>query len=184
MIFVLAGMPERKTYGLQLFRQGIAPRLILSVGRFEVRQMDDFGFRDLNLREKVARMVPRERHFFIELSGNWPTVVLAGIPQVGTFAELSELAEYLAQQPVHSITVISTSIHLRRIRWCCHSIPGLREKKISYVPVPEEISSFRRAGWWKRLDHWSYLGAEYAKLLAYPLLFRSQITTTSTTLNH
>lgn len=174
IIFVLAGLPERKTYGLELFRHGIAPRLILSVGRFEVRQMDEFGFRDLSLREKVARMVPRERHFFIEVSGNSRTVVLAGIPQVGTFAELSALADYLAQQPVHSLTIISTSIHLRRIRWCCRSIPSLREKKISYVPVPEEMSSFRRVGWWRRLDHWSYLTAEYTKLLAYPFLFRSR----------
>jgi hypothetical protein len=172
LIFVLAGLPERKTYGLDLFRQGIAPRLILSVGRFEVRQMDDFGFRDLKLREKVASMVPRERHFFIELSGDSRTLALAGIPQVGTFAELSALAACLAGQPVHSLTVISTSIHLRRVRWCCRNIAGLREKKISYVPVPEEISSFRRSGWWRRLDHWSYLAAEYTKLLAYPFLFR------------
>ncbi len=174
MIFVLAGLPDRKTYGLDLFQQGIAPRLILSVGRFEVRQMDHFGFRDLNLRERVASMVPHERHFFIELSGNSRALALAGIPQVGTFAELSALAACLAEQQIRSLTIISTSIHLRRVRWCCRNISGLREKVISYVPVPEEMSSFRRAGWWRRLDHWSYLAAEYTKLLAYPFLFHSR----------
>ena len=129
LIFVLAGLPERKTFALELFQQGIAPRLILSVGRFEVRQMDRFGFRDLNLREKVAGMVPRERHFFIELSGTSRAIVLAGIPQIGTFAELSALATCLAAQQAHSLLIISTSIHLRRVRWCCRRIPGLREKK-------------------------------------------------------
>lgn len=172
LIFVLAGLPERKTFALELFQQGIAPRLILSVGRFEVRQMDRFGFRDLNLREKVAGMVPRERHFFIELSGTSRAIVLAGIPQIGTFAELSALATCLAAQQAHSLLIISTSIHLRRVRWCCRRIPGLCEKKIFYVPVPEELSSFRRSRWSRRFDHWSYLAAEYTKLLAYPVLFR------------
>src|SRR5215469_4373168 len=37
VIFVLAGRSERKIYGLQLFNQNLAPWLILSVGRYEVR---------------------------------------------------------------------------------------------------------------------------------------------------
>src|SRR5215831_4682837 len=39
LILVLAGRPERKSYGLRLFQEGFAGRLILSVGRFEVRQV-------------------------------------------------------------------------------------------------------------------------------------------------
>src|ERR1035441_3224688 len=39
LIFVMAGRMERKQYGLELYRAGIAPRLILSVGRFEVSKM-------------------------------------------------------------------------------------------------------------------------------------------------
>jgi hypothetical protein len=34
-IFVLAGKPERKIFGIDLWRRGYAPELILSVGRFE-----------------------------------------------------------------------------------------------------------------------------------------------------
>jgi len=174
LIFVLAGRPERKTYGLQLFRQGIAPRIILSVGRFEIRQMDEFGFQDLKLRELVTRMVPADRHFFIELSKGSRTVMPAGIKRVGTFGELSALAAYLGQQPVRSVTLVSTSIHLRRVRWCCQRIRGLHRREIFFVPVPEELSSFRRDNWWKQLDHWSYVNAEYAKLLAYALWFRDK----------
>lgn len=174
LIFVLAGRPERKTYGLQLFRQGIAPRIILSVGRFEVRQMDEFGFQDLKLREMVTRIAPAERHFFIELSKNSRTVMPAAIKRAGTFNELSALAAYLSKQTVSSIILVSTSIHLRRIRWCCERISGLRQMDISFVPVPEELSSFHRDNWWKRRNHWSYVTVEYAKLLGYTLWFRSK----------
>ena len=39
LIFVIAGAMERKQYGLDLFRAGVSPKLLLSVGRFEVRKM-------------------------------------------------------------------------------------------------------------------------------------------------
>ncbi len=36
LIFVLAGQMSRKHYALQLFRAGLAPRLLFSVSRFEI----------------------------------------------------------------------------------------------------------------------------------------------------
>src|SRR5262245_882793 len=39
LIVVMAGRMERKQYGLHLLRAGLTPRLILSVGRFEVSKM-------------------------------------------------------------------------------------------------------------------------------------------------
>ena len=172
LIFVLAGRQERKAYGLKLFQQGIAPRIVLSVGRFEVRKMDAFGFQDLNLRELVKHMAPRDRHFFIEISDSSRSVRPASIKRVGTYGELAALAAYLGGRQIKTLTVISTSVHLRRVRLCCRKIGGLRRLNISYVPVPESLSSFQRDQWWKKLDQWSYIGSEYLKLLAYQLSFR------------
>lgn len=172
LIFVLAGRPERKAYGLQLFQQGIAPRIVLSVGRFEVRKMDAFGFQNLNMREMVKHMAPGDRNFFIEVSDSSRKVTPARIKRVGTFGELAALAAYIRERQIKSLTLISTSVHLRRVRLCCRKISGLRRLKISYVPVPEELSSFQRDRWWKKLDQWSYIGSEYIKLLAYQLRFR------------
>jgi hypothetical protein len=173
LIFVLAGRPERKAFGLQLFRQGIAPRIILSVGRFEVRKMDAFGFQDLNMREMVRHMAPEDRHFFIEISDGSRTVTPARIKRVGTFGELAALADYIRERQIKNLILISTSVHLRRVRLCCRKMSGLRRLNISYVPVPEELSSFQRDRWWKKLDQWSYIGSEYIKLLAYQLRFRN-----------
>src|ERR1035438_7158796 len=39
LIFVMAGRMERKHYGLELYRAGVAPQLVLSVGRFEVSKV-------------------------------------------------------------------------------------------------------------------------------------------------
>jgi hypothetical protein len=168
LIFVLAGRPERKTYGLELFQEGFAPRLILSVGRFEVRQVARLGLGgDFGLRELAARTPPAERHFFLDLAPDFRQGGPAGLRRSGTYEELSGLAAYLSPGAIASLTFVSTSIHLRRVRWCCERISGLRDHAIRYVPVPEALSSFRREGWWKRPDHWSYVISEYAKLVVY-----------------
>jgi hypothetical protein len=173
LIFVLAGRPERKTYGLELFHEGFAPRLILSVGRFEVRQVVRLGLGgDFGVRELAARTPATERHFFLDLAPDSRRAGLAGVRRSGTYEELSGLAAYLSSGAIASMTFISTSIHLRRVRWCCERISGLRDRTIQYVPVPEALSSFRREGWWKRPDHWSYLVSEYAKLAVYLARYR------------
>jgi hypothetical protein len=171
LIFVLAGRPERKVYGLQLFHEGLAPRLILSVGRFEVRQTISLGFQDLNLRELVARTPPAQRHFFIEMAGRSRQVSLAGMDRSGTFSELTSFAHQLQSKTPGTLLVISTSIHLRRVRWCCQRIEGFARWNIRYAAVPEKLSPFRRERWWTRPDHWLYLSAEYGKLAAYSLRY-------------
>jgi hypothetical protein len=174
VIFVLAGLQERKAFGLELFRQGFAPRLIISVGRFEVRKMDQLGFSDLNLRALTASLPPAQRHFFIDLSSGVRRVSAALVRRVGTFGELSALAAYLDEPKIRSMTLVSTSIHLRRVRWCCRRMAAFRDMELSYLPVPEELSTFRRQEWWKRPDHWAYVSAEFAKLLAYSFWFRGK----------
>ena len=42
-IFVFAGREERKRLGVELFRSGYTPRLILSVARFEWRHFETLG---------------------------------------------------------------------------------------------------------------------------------------------
>jgi len=164
VIFVLAGRPERKVYGLQLLHQGIAPRLILSVGRFEVRKMDHLGFQHLNLRELTSRLPPGQRHFFIDIVGDLQRVVVRSDAGKGTYAELRSLSRYLERDRVNSLLFVSTSVHLGRVRHYCERIASLSDKKIRYVPVPEGLSSFKKAGWWKRSDHWRYVLSECAKI--------------------
>jgi hypothetical protein len=171
VILVLAGRLERKPYGLKLFQQQLAPRLILSVCRYEVRQTAQhlsvpalLGLRDAT--------PPRQRHFWIDCRGGRQDIVRAlGIRRSSTFWELQAMARYLEPDIPKRIAIVSTSIHLRRVMLCCRKITQFSGTKILFLPVPEELSSFVKARWWTRLDHWSYVLSEFSKLTAYALLY-------------
>lgn len=172
LIFVLAGRMERKSYGLQLFRQGVAPRLILSVGRSEVRQTAALLLQGPELIAIRDKTPPAERHFWVDLADGRTTISLARLKRIGTYEELKALAARLAAQPPTSIALISTSIHLRRIRYCCSRIPFFTERNVCLWPVPEQRSSFQRNAWWRRPADVHYLTSEFVKLAGYHLLYR------------
>ena len=170
LIFVLAGIMERKFHGLELFHQGLAPRLILSVGRSEVRQTAAIlgdGQELVRLRDKTP---PEKRHFWVDLEGAKETISPARLERIGTFHELKGLAAYLASRPPARIALVSTSIHLRRVRFCCARIPFFAERNVSLWAVPEENSSYKSKVWWKRSADCLYLTSEYLKLAGYRLI--------------
>src|SRR5437773_9541177 len=70
LIFVMAGRMERKQYGLELFRSGVAPRLVLSIGRFEVSKMVNINLEGLvELKTLRDNTLSDERHFFTAVDG-------------------------------------------------------------------------------------------------------------------
>jgi hypothetical protein len=170
LIFVLAGRPERKPYGWELLREGLAPRLILSVGRYEVRQTA----RQLavpSLLELRDATPPGQRHFWIDFSGAQRRISVAHLKRSSTYWELRSVAQHLGPDLPRSMAIVSTSIHLRRVRFCCSRIPAFNKTHLIFLPVPEDKSSFVRMGWWNRAGHWSYILSEYAKLMSYLLLY-------------
>ena len=171
VIFVLAGRHERKGYGLQLFRDGLAPRLILSVGRFEVRKIGPLGFDDLKLRDQAARLPPDHRHFFIDLVCNSRTVTARADAGKGTYAELLSLSRYLGPERPSSMLLVSTGAHLRRVRFCCRRITSFAGMRLRYLSVPEDPTSFGRDSWWKRREEWSYIVVESLKLAGYGIRY-------------
>jgi DUF218 domain-containing protein len=172
LIIVLAGRPERKEYGWELFGQQLAPRLIFSVGRYEVRQTANAPTRIPKLLELRDKTLPEHRHFWVDFFQTSRTASLAEIKKPGTFWELHALAEYLAPDVPWRIAIVSTAIHLRRVRFCCEKISAFRNSSLVFLAVPEDRSSFRQDKWWKHPDHWSYLINEYLKLAGYHLRYR------------
>src|SRR5262245_8638815 len=164
LVFVLAGRPERKPYGWQLFQSGLAPRLIFSVGRYETRQaarqpVEIPGL--MALREKTP---PPQRHFWTDFTQGNTLVSLAGLKKTNTYWELHALGRYLEPDIPRCIAIVSTSIHLRRVRLCCRRIRRFKGTTLLFLPVPEDKSSFTQNGWWKRADQFSFLLSEYVKL--------------------
>ena len=174
IIFVHAGRPERKPFGLELFRSGLASRLVLSVGRFELQEIARLGLKvQPDLQELAARRSPAERHFLVDLTEAGCRGVARGDAGKGTYEELCSLALYLGPAGIRRMLLVSTSVHLHRIEWCCRRIAFFKAKELRFVPVPEALSSFRRAGWWRHQDHWFYVISEYGKLGIYSAGFDS-----------
>ncbi len=173
LLIVLAGLPERKTYGLDLHRAGLASRLLLSIGRYEVRRTAALG---LPCGEQLIHLAkstpPDQRHFFLDSADEFAFGRRSPRPVHGTWDEVGAIAELLGPEGPRNVSLLSTSIHLRRVRYCCERLAFFRTRSVSYWPVAEQISSFHRHCWWQYEDHWRYVLSEYIKLLAYPVIFR------------
>ena len=172
LIVAVAGREERKSFAMDLFQRGLAPRLILSVARYEVRRTTALpipGPELLALRD--ATPAPN-RHFWIDISNRETSIRRAQLRKTGTWGELRGLAAYLSPHSVRKIALISTALHLRRIQFCCSRIPFFRDKDMVFWAAPGGDSSIHRDQWWRHARSCKYLLSEYVKLGGYKLLYR------------
>lgn len=170
MIFTLAGRPNRKVYALDLYAQGLAPILLLSVGRFEIRRLGQLRLPrpTVDLPSLAAPVPPRQRHYFVALEpgATTPSRIQRGI--LGTWSEMSALACCLQQRPgVNSLLIISSAFHLRRVRLCARALlpSGLA---IRYLAVPQD-GLVSPSAWWRDRRTRSDVLKEFPKLLVYRL---------------
>lgn len=172
-IFVFAGKPERKAYGVKLWRQGYAGELILSVGRFEWRGFYNLGLPgDGGLMQLVERTPPRLRHFFVSLQGKEVTCSSIQIGRFGTKSEALELAKRIKEKGYQSVMIVSSPMHLRRAAWSVSQAIRYSPVCLSLVAVPEEMSSLTGHDWWESPERRSAVREEFFKYLFYRLNFR------------
>ena len=137
LIFVLAGKMDRKEYALELFRQSLAPRLLFSVGRFEIRRLSKMPLPvSLDLLKLAEEVSPPQRHYFVFFQGQRVQVDRVPPRRFGTLTEIEALAHWLSERPdIRSVLVVSSDTHLRRIRMCCRALlsPAL---ELSFLSTP------------------------------------------------
>ena len=141
LIFVLAGHMSRKEYALQLFREGLAPRLLFSVGRFEIRRFSKMALPvSLDLLKLAQDVPPPRRHFFVFFQGTECHVEHVPPRRFGTLTEIASLAHWLDANPeLQSLILISNETHLRRIRMCCRSLLP-RGVEVALLATPNSFS--------------------------------------------
>ncbi|HXF58370.1 MAG TPA: ElyC/SanA/YdcF family protein [Candidatus Saccharimonadales bacterium] len=180
VIFVFAGRPERKRFGLDLWREGFAPVLVLSVGRYEWRRFVELGLPDDGgLRGLVERTPPAERHFFVVLRAGpgtpaegfglaspRATALRVKAGGLGTWREAEAIAEFLHREEARSVLVVSSAIHLRRAVTTLRAL-ARPEIRIDAAAVPEHESSIAREGWWREPRARRAVLWEGVKLLLY-----------------
>jgi len=171
LIFVLAGRMERKQYGLELFRAGWAPRLILSVDRFEVRKMRLLEIESsealVSLRDQTA---PEERSFFVHVDHSGVRAEKVTLRRWSTYGEALRLRELLEKENLHHVLVVSTAVHLRRVALAFrHAFAGL-DVHFQYCPVPERLDSLQENKWWTHRQTRRMVISEAVKLVAYGVI--------------
>jgi len=173
-IVVLAGRHERKVFGIELWERGFAPELILSVGRFEWRRFYELDLPDDGgLQELVDSTFYKDRHFFVRFNGTGAHARASAIRihkgHLGTWSEIAALASYLRRAPRQSLLIVSTSIHLRRTAELVGRMIDPTRTHVSYIAVPEQRSSLRRADLMVSAKARNELYAEAGKWLLYRL---------------
>jgi hypothetical protein len=146
LIFVLAGRVHRKEYALELFRQGLAPRLLFSVGRYEIRRFSKMPLPvPLDLLKMAQDVPPPQRHYFVFFRDQEARVEHVPPRRFGTLMEIETLAWWLSESPnIRSVLVISSDTHLRRIRLCCRFLLDPKTELTflaAPLPLPEQSGS-------------------------------------------
>jgi hypothetical protein len=120
LIFVFAGRDYRKQYALQLFKQGLAPKVLFSVSRFEIRRFANLPLpAPLDLLKLASDVPPPQRHFFVLFEPPNVQVTYVRPRRFGTLMEVETLLHWLQDHPeVRSAVLISSRSHLPRIRLC------------------------------------------------------------------
>src|SRR5262249_54551038 len=118
LIFALAGEQNRKEYAVKLFSEGFAPRLLLSVARFDVRRFSQLALpRQLDLPGMAAQLSRSERHFFVFVENGGASVQTIPPTRFGTLREILALRMWLKEHPeIASVLVVSSGFHLTRVR--------------------------------------------------------------------
>jgi hypothetical protein len=137
-IFVLAGLRARKVFAIQLLEQGAAPRVLFSVGRFEIRRFPELGLPPTIDLLKMAQSIPLpQRHFFVLFENQQFTVQRIPMRTPGTLSEIDALANWLGAHPeISRLLVISSSLHLRRLRMCSRTLLP-RSVQAHFVATPQ-----------------------------------------------
>jgi len=169
LIFVPAGRQTRKLCALRMVADGRASRLLLSVGRYEVRSFDELTARRPNLRQIAALISPHRRHFFVHLSNEGSEIKLVRKGYFGTLTEISALREWLEKhKEIRSVLIVSSAPHLRRLRLCGRRLlTPLVEFRLAMVTG--EDASLREDQWWRTNRTRMMVLGELPKLLLYKI---------------
>lgn len=132
-IFVFAGRGERKRFGVELFHAGYAPRLILSVARFEWRRFEELGlWSDGGLLGMVPTIDAPDRHFFVHIERARASCDAVDRGPLGTMTEARALAALIDEAALRSVLIVSSPEHLPR---CFVALRTVVTPECKLIPV-------------------------------------------------
>lgn len=170
LIFVLAGRQHRKLCALDLYQKGYAPRLILSVGRYEIRRFATLPLPiKVSLLELAAPVPAYERHFFVCFEKSGVQIERIAVRRLGTLNEIRALRDWLARRSeINSVLVVTSGVHARRVRLCCRAMLGAGVNvHVMNALETSDVVNEPRCGTWKELlklaAYWVWLAPAFGK---------------------
>jgi len=162
-ILVLSGssrLAERNHLAAELFRQGRAPRVILTndyvqVGWDSKEERNPFSY-EFARRILQTDGVPAERIEVLMQSVNGK--------YGGTYGELELVRRYASQQQLRSLLLVTSAYHSRRTLWTANNLfkgTGVLIGLERASPTPSPWI------WWLLPDGWRLVAGEYLKMLYY-----------------
>lgn len=163
---VLAGSAtyvERARRAAELFREGRAPRVILT----------NDGLRGGWSAEKEANPLNVERAFDELRRDGVPAESIEVIPQTvsSTFDEATRLREHADVCGYRSLVVVTSAFQSRRALWTMRRVFDGSGVAVGIEPVEPGLQSPRAAVWWLYPLGWRLVPGEYAKLIYYRLRY-------------
>ena len=171
---LIAVMPsgwEGVDYGLELYKKGYAPKLMLIGGYpFEFLQKDGPSFRVVRIDwELVARA--------IALEAGVPDDAILTRGGSSTYEQARQFVELAEASQLNTVIIVTDDVHSRRISWSVAKFPASAKLALIYSPVPRSIylpeEQFEADQWWASEDGVKNVFAEYVKL-GYYLAFGSR----------
>ena len=151
-IIVLGGdWKGRIEKGIELYRQGLAPRLVVTGGRLVAPETTEADYlAAVALRAGVPRdAIIAERHSH------------------STWQDALRTLELARQQGFRRVLLVTSDWHSRRARWVFRRVYGPAGIEVLSVPSPEW--RFDTLRWWQYPDGGETVIIEYVRLLWYAL---------------
>jgi uncharacterized SAM-binding protein YcdF (DUF218 family) len=166
LIVVLGGAAayeERARHAARLFREGRAPRVVLTfdgtrAGWSQAEQTNP-PFVQLAREELVRAGVPAES-----------VEVLPGLV-TSTHEEAALVCESAARRGARSLLVVTSAYHSRRALWTFRRAARTGGLNVGLSPAPAGDHSPPAAFWWLRPAGWRQVAAEYPKLIYYRISY-------------
>lgn len=167
LIFVLAGKHERKDYALRLFWEQFSPRILFSVGRFELRRFSALALpASMRLLQLASECPPSRRHFFVYMDSKESYIQHVEPKGLGTLTEMNALSDWLkAHREIRTVLIVSSWTHLFRLRMCCKALFSASVAN-RLVAIPKDESGKATTNPQSREQHGQYL-LELAKIGLY-----------------
>ena len=164
-IAVLSGsavIRERVQFAAQLYKDGRAPRIILT-----------------NDNQQGSWSSAQQRNpFFYE--GAADLLISAGVPRAaieillepvsGTYDEVRLLRRYAEEHRLKSILVVTSAYHSRRALWTLRQAFANNGITVGLTVVPPGVQSPSPITWWLHIRGWQMVAGEYPKIFYYRLL--------------